>query len=215
MPAAFIPICAYQGKFLGSTRPGVNFTICDLFQPKLVENNLCYSLNPQKIKKWKTKPNHENGLLLVIDPGVSLSEENNRQMAGSLDKTQSDSDFFGGVFIHTLSHFHDARAGTYILQSLKKMIGTTQFLGLPNNQKECQIETFEECVGKRFLDNVQNECGCIPWAMSSGGKVGESFHGLTLKLFFIFTSMHFLSIFHPLEIRACNVLCIYLNEIKT
>ena len=80
MPAAFIPICAYQGQFLGSTRAGVNFTICDLFQPKLVGKNLCYSLNPQKMQEWKSKPDRGKGLLLVIDPGVSLVEQSNGQM---------------------------------------------------------------------------------------------------------------------------------------
>ena len=133
MPSAFIPICAYQGRFLGSNRPGANFTICDLFQPKLVDKNLCYALNPQKMTKWTTKPNRQNGLLLVIDPGVSLVEQKgNGQMTGSNAKPENDSDIFGGVFIHTLSHFHDVRAGTYILQSLKKMTGTTTFLGLPS-----------------------------------------------------------------------------------
>ena len=173
-PAAFIPICAYQGKFLGSTRSSVNFTICDLFQSRLVDKQMCYSLNPQKTKDWKTKPNLENGLLLVVDPGVSLFEQNNGQMFGNNDKPQNDSDIFGGVYFHTLSHFHDVRAGTYILQSLKKMTGTTAFLGLSNNKKECQIEIYEECVERRFKENVLKTCGCVPWSMASGVKVGKS-----------------------------------------
>ena len=175
MPASFIPFCAYQGKFLGSTRSGVNFTICDLFQPKLVDTQLCYSLNPQKMQQWKTNPDRGNGLLLVIDPGVSLVEENNRQMTRSSAKPQNDLDIIGGVFIDTLSHFQDDRAGTFIMQSLKKMTGTTSFLGLPNDQKECQTEPFEQCFEKRFRENVQNECGCLPWSMGSGRRVSK-FH---------------------------------------
>ena len=175
MPAAFIPICAYQGKFLGSTRSSVNFTICDLFQPELVDKQMCYSLNPQKTKEWKTKPNLENGLLLIIDPEVSLVGQSNGQISGSNDKPQNDSDIFGGVFFHTLSHFYDVRAGTYILQSLKKMTGTTNFLQLPNNKKECQIEIYEECVQRRFKENVLKTCGCVPWSMASSKKVGKCY----------------------------------------
>ena len=171
MPAAFIPICAYQGKFIGSTRSGVNFTICDLFQPKLVDKHVCYSLNLQKMKTWKTEPDRRNGLLLVIDPGVSLVELYNGQMTESNAKPQNYSNMFGGVFIHTLSNFHDVRTGTYILHSLKKMTGTTSFLGLPNDQKECQNEKYEQCVENRFRENVQNECGCVPWSMGVGKKV--------------------------------------------
>lgn len=173
MPAAFIPICAFQGKLLGSTRSSVNFTICDLFQPKLVYKQMCYSLNPQKTKEWKTKPNLENGLLLVIDPGVSLVEQNNGEISGSNDKPQNDSDIFGGIFFHTLSYFHDVRAGTYILQSLKKMTGTTTFLGLPNDQKDCSTEMYDQCVERRFKENVQKACRCVPWSMASGEKVGK------------------------------------------
>ena len=173
MPAAFIPICAYQGKFLGSTRSGVNFTICDLFQPKLVDNHLCYSLNPKKMQEWKTKPDRQNGLVLVIDPGVSWVKNDNGQMVGSNAKPQNGSDIIGGVFIHTLSHFHDVRAGTYILQSLKKMTGSTSFLGLPNDQKECQTEQYEQCIGKRYREKVTKECGCVPWSMGSAKKVSK------------------------------------------
>ena len=75
-------------------------------------------------------------------------------MTGSNTKPQNDSDVIGGIFIHTLSHFHNDRAGTYILQSLKKMTGTKAFLGLPNDQKECQTEKYQQCVEKIFRENV-------------------------------------------------------------
>ena len=175
MPAAFIPICRYQGKFLGSTMPGVDFTICDIFQPTLVGNHLCFSLNTTKIKKLRTEPNQRNGLLLVIDSGDSplplpvasaiASLLNNGHK--SEKRKQNGSQLLGRIFINTLSHFQDNRAGTYILQGLKKMTGTSNFLELSNDKKGCQIEPFEQCVQRRFLEQVHKKCRCLPWLMSN------------------------------------------------
>ena len=170
MPAAFIPICAYQGNLLGSTRPELNFTPCDLFEPTLLQNQLCYSLNFTKTKRWTTKSNIDNGLLLVIDREASLTEEKkHKEMIGRLEQALTDS--FGRVYIHTLSHFKGFRDGSYMLNSLKKMKGTTQFLELTNEKKECQIETFEKCEQRKLLEKITQQCHCVPWLMSSGVKV--------------------------------------------
>ena len=161
MPAAFIPICAYQGHLLGTTSPELKFTACDLFQPTLVQNQLCYSLNFTKTENWKTKTTGENGLLLVIDREASLTEVD----------VSSESESFGRFFIHTLSHFNDTRSGSYVLDSLKKMMGTKQFLGLTNKKKECQVEVFEKCEQKKFLEKITQQCRCVPWVMNTGFKV--------------------------------------------
>ena len=170
MPAAFIPICAYQGKLLGSTRPELNFTPCDLFEPNLLQNQLCYSLNFTKTKRWTTKSGSENGLLLVIDQEASLTEEKKHEdRVSKLEQALTES--FGQVFIHTLSRFKDFRAGSYMLNSLKKMKGTTQFLQLTNEKKECQIETFEKCEQRKLLERITQQCHYVPWVLSSDFKV--------------------------------------------
>ena len=172
MPAAFIPICAYQENLIGSTRPELKFTACDLFEPTLVQSQLCYSLNFTKMKHWKTKQNIENGLLLVIDQETSLMEQ--REEKESIDnagQASTHSGSFGKLFIHTLSHFYDNRAGTYVLSSLKQMMGTKQFLGLTDEKKACQVEAFEECQRRNLLEKITEQCHCVPWLMSSGIEV--------------------------------------------
>ena len=160
MPAAFIPICAYQGQLLGKTSPEFNFTACDLFEPTLVKDQLCYSLNSTKMKNWKTKPNSENGLALVIDPEASLTGSGG----------------FGSFTIHTLSGFHADQPGTYKLTSLKWMTGTSKFMGLDDQTKECQVEASEKCKQSQFFTKVRAECGCIPWAMRTFVKVKVRTH---------------------------------------
>ena len=166
MPGAFIPICAYQGNLLGVTSPELNFTACDLFEPTLVQNQLCYSLNLTKTKNWTTKENNGNALILVIDQEASMTLE--REGEESIDH---DSGSFGKLFIDTLSHFHDVRSGTYVLSSLKQLMGTTQFLELTDKEKECQIEPFEECQRRNLLKKITQQCHCVPWLMSNGFKV--------------------------------------------
>lgn len=151
VPAAFIPICAYQGELLGIESPEFNFTACDLFEPTLVMDQLCYTLNSTKTKNWRSEPNTENGLVLVIDP--------------------QESEDFGKLFIHTLSRFHADQAGSYKLTSLKWMTGTSQFLRLDDETKECQDQTFEKCRQKLFTKKITEHCGCVSWSMKGFDKV--------------------------------------------
>ena len=47
------------------------------------------------------------------------------------------------------------------------MTGTDILLGLVDGQNKCQIETFEACWTKMYIESVQSQCGCVPWALSS------------------------------------------------
>ena len=73
------------------------------------------------------------------------------------------------VTLHMLtSHCHDdARPGKYAMKSLKVMAATENFLAMPDDVKKCQIEVKEDCKSRRYVEEVQKECGCIPWALSS------------------------------------------------
>ena len=171
LPTAFIPICAYRGNLLGSIMSRVNFTICDIFEPKLVGNQMCYSLNPQKTKGWKIEPTQRNGLLLVIDSGALEIDQNSEHTKKLNNKPEASLELTGKILIDTLSNFYHDKAGTYILRSLKKMTGTPQFLGLPREEKGCQIESYDHCVQSRFIEKVHNECGCTPWVIGKDKEV--------------------------------------------
>ena len=51
------------------------------------------------------------------------------------------------------------------MTSLKKMTGTDAFLDLPENIKGCQIEDQEMCYSRRYIEELQNQCKCLPWAL--------------------------------------------------
>ena len=71
------------------------------------------------------------------------------------------------IHLNTLASFTGYRAGSYAISGLKKMTGTDTFLELPDAAKKCKTETFEECHAVRYIGEVQNQCGCVPWGLNS------------------------------------------------
>ena len=80
-------------------------------------------------------------------------------------KPPSDDKSSARIYLNTLNSFTDTRTGTYSLSVLKKITGTKNFLKLPDKDKDCQIEAFEECQIKGYVKEIQDKCDCIPWAL--------------------------------------------------
>ena len=161
-PSALIPFCSYQGKssLLVHETPQIdNFTICNLFEPKIFEGQFCYTLDIALLKT-KTKSGRANGLFLLLDPNpypLHISEDN---VQGSNDRSFK-------VVVHTLAQYTTFGPGSYEMSALKKMTGTNSFLQLPEEDKECLVHEKEECQTQKYLDLVQTECKCIPWALKT------------------------------------------------
>ena len=149
MPSALIPFCQFPSESLGKTIPGSRFLACDSFEPYIIDGRLCYSLKDQL--KRPTKQGKKNGLVLMIDPGKTMDEE-----SSSFE-----------LYLHTLSGFSGSSEGSYAMDSLKQMTGTTGFMSLPDDQKRCQIELFEDCRRSKLVGQLQETCGCIPWAIAN------------------------------------------------
>ena len=93
----------------------------------------------------------------MIDPGKTMDNQNYNEETSSFE-----------LYLHTLSGFSGLSAGSYAMASLKQMTGTPGFMSLPDHQKRCQIELYEDCQRSKYVDQVQEKCGCIPWAIFSG-----------------------------------------------
>ena len=163
-PSALIPFCFYQkeNSFLGRQRPEMNnITVCDKFQPTILEGQLCYSLKIAKLSenhKKSTKSGKEHGLLLLLDPKpyqLNHTEQNAESSMGNRFK----------VFIHTLHTHTTFGPGELAMTTLKKMTSTKSFKQLPDYQRKCLDHSREECQTQKYLDQVQKECKCIPWAL--------------------------------------------------
>ena len=139
-----------------------NLTVCDKFQPTILEGQLCYTLDVAKLGDLKTKLGKTNGILLLLDPnpyGLKSKDEN----AG---RTKVDEKNFK-IFFHTLGQQTSFGPGSYAMTILKKMTGTTGFKQLPDHQKKCRLHNREECQTQKYLDEVQAKCECMPWALKT------------------------------------------------
>ena len=172
-PAALIPFCAYQTNLtvLGQDRQDLPFTVCDKFKPTVLKGQLCYQLDITKITTNGPEFGKNKGLLLILDPGISEEKLNKLHFdfTGKIEtlnlEPRSQTRTSPKIYINTLSTFTDYRAGSYAMSALKSMKGTENFLKLPDDDKGCQIMTFEDCEVKSYVEEVQKQCGCLPWAM--------------------------------------------------
>ena len=144
-----------------------NLTICDKFKPTIPEGQLCYSLDIAKLGKKPTKSDKPNGLFLLLDPNPY---QLNTDVKIVEDSKTGDQSF--KVFIQTLAQYSSFGPGSYGM----RMPGTENFEQLPDHRKKCLVDNREECQTQKYLDQVQRECNCIPWALQTdlGKKSGEN-----------------------------------------
>ena len=169
-PSALVPFCSYQldSKLLGKENQGLNLTICDKFRPTILDGQLCYSIDVAKFAETPTGQGIPNALFLVLDPYpyplISLEDRAQRQY-------NDPSNF--KIYIHTLAQYSGHGSGDYKLNSLKRMTATESFKQLPNDHKQCQVQNREQCQAQKFLEHVQNNCNCTPWAKTSEFSTGK------------------------------------------
>ena len=159
-PSALVPFCSYQGdsSLLGHEIPELNnLTICDKFVSTILEGQHCFSLDLAKLMGAKTtKAGKTNGLFLLLDPNPYQSSDTAKKVGESFK-----------VFIHTLGQSSTFGPGSYGMSAFKKMTGTERFEQLPDHEKKCVVHNREECQTLKYLDQVQMECNCSPWALQT------------------------------------------------
>ena len=148
---------------LGQERPELdNLTVCDKFEPTILEGQLCYSLDIAKLVEKGTKSGKHNGLFLLLDPNPYQLNSTEKNVGDFRAGSQSFK-----VFIHTLAQYTTFGPGSYGMSALKRMTGTKSFQQLPDHQKKCLVHTREKCQTQKYLEQVQRECKCIPWALQT------------------------------------------------
>ena len=172
-PSGLIPFCAYQTNVavVGQKISSLPFPVCSPFYPTVLEGELCYAINSTSLTKNKTKEGLKNGLVLVLDLGRQDNTLSTQSLQHDLQSFNFEPEIkqstSAKIYLNTLARFTSFKSGGYAMVALKRMTGTDNFLGLPDGQKKCQIETYEACWIRRYVESVQSQCGCVPWALSS------------------------------------------------
>ena len=56
--------------------------------------------------------------------------------------------------------------GQYNLNILKQIDVTESFMGLPQNDRECDdFESFDHCTTRHYRQSMIENCGCLPLAI--------------------------------------------------
>ena len=171
-PSAFIPFCAFN-SVLGISEPkvnvpGISFPVCNQFLPITLDGQLCYHLS---LNMSDLADGEKDGLMLMID----LNSERNIQtgkkttkeidfLTMSLNKISKNSNNGAKLYIHTLSPYTGYGKGSYKMTALKKMTGTTDFLGMSETDRKCQLEVYEKCRLDAFY-LAGEDCQCVPWEL--------------------------------------------------
>ena len=68
--SSFIPFCSFGDEFIGSEVNGFDMKVCNIFKPKLYDDQLCYETDLQELKdndSVNLMNQLELGLTLVLD----------------------------------------------------------------------------------------------------------------------------------------------------
>ena len=147
---------------LGQKRPELdNLTVCDKFEPTILEGQLCYSIDIATLEKRHTEAGKTKGLFFLLDASPYQIQDDERGVEAKGNKQQTFK-----VYIHTLAPFTAYGPGAFAMSTLKSMTGTTSFKELPENQKKCVVHNREECQTDRFFSQVKANCSCVPWSLT-------------------------------------------------
>ena len=129
IPGALIPFCAFSGNLstLGGRIAGLDFPICNQFQPTVLDGQVCYVLDLEGANpslQGGTQKGKERGLMLALNMDTAKKEEviNSGQEWLDKDIFRTDvSDYSNSATIHlsTLDRFKDTKPGMYAMTSLK------------------------------------------------------------------------------------------------
>ena len=65
------------------------------------------------------------------------------------------------VQINTLSPYVHFGGGTFKMTLVKKMTAKPDFLEMPLEDRECEVELYEDCRTRKLI----RECNCVPWEL--------------------------------------------------
>ena len=169
--SSFIPFCAYKTdlNFSGKSPflEGTTFPLCSSFLPTIFEGQLCYKLTLNKTSGKGKK----NQLMILLDYNEDRTLQalsNGTKGAESSNSTLDLDTAFGSiqgssakVQIDTLSTYVGFGGGSYQMTDVKRMTAKEDFLKMPLEDRNCEVELYEDCRTRQLLQ----ECGCAPWEL--------------------------------------------------
>ena len=174
-----MPFCEFAGIF---NTVGENFglsdvPVCNSFKAKVVEDQLCYTVDPNrymKISRFKPK---ELSLTLYINYNEDREMHKNASSENSIIVGTIGNAYFFHFskmlpFIMITELLKLSVDKQYNLNNIKEISVTKDFLTLNADVTNCQnIESLQECQTKQNIDAHYGQCGCLPFSMGIVDRV--------------------------------------------
>ena len=116
-PSSFIPFCSFGQKFIGAKVKGFEIKVCNIFEPKIFNDQLCYETDLDKLKDSNKKildEQLEMGLTLVLDYNEER-QANYNEFSNETEKSLYYHDNSVSIFLDTISIKLQARLDLDIL----------------------------------------------------------------------------------------------------
>ena len=166
-----IPGISFKADFNFSRNPlslpGITFPVCSSFLPTILEGQLCYKLTLNETSGQGKR----NELMLLLDYNEDRSlqksstknevEESSGSTLNFDTAVESIQGVHAKVHISTLSPFIGFGGGVYKMSVIKRMTANEDFLKMPLEDRQCEVELYEDRRTRKLLE----ECKCVPWEM--------------------------------------------------
>ena len=177
-PSAFIPFCEFG---LDKSKIGVKIDlfvdyICNAFEPKIHDDQLCYEVDLNRYKDEKNLESQlRDGLSFVLDFNVERQwvASDEKEIAyiyldtiGLMNKiNKNNKNLF--YFLEPVKLFGK---GEYNLNVLKEIQVTEDFQSLGEEITGCQTRDVD-CRPNIFYESSKYHCGCVPLDIALSEKV--------------------------------------------
>ena len=179
-PSAFIPFCQFSNQALGSRIKQFSDRICTNFKEVLQDNQRCYYIDVNSIKRNNEEMNEKEMLVVLLDYNLersSVIDDENRP-------TTIDEDTLGlkivanvasGVthmkkatlYLNTIKEYSSQGGGNYEMSSVKEVKTTANFNNFDEVTKQCQNRhSFTECKQDLLVSYLRDTCSCSPPALA-------------------------------------------------
>ena len=170
--------------------PGTRFPFCSLFKPTVLEGQLCYKLDLNRMS-GKGK---ENELMLLLDYNEDLSlgidsENNNKERTFNSTRLNlktflSQQHMKAKVQMNMITPEIGFGGGSYKMNAVKRMTARRDFLTMSFRDRNCNVEEYDDCRTRMLLQ----ACNCVPWEMP-GFQVAIDRSGLFCRHTLIFSGV--------------------------
>ena len=167
---ALIPFCEFGGDMsvMGVTMDDFDVPVCNSFRPKIVKDQLCYTVDPNEYKH-KIDKKGELSLSLFIHYNEDRQMEDGDQKKPKITiDTIGTSSLYEKFFNLDFSEPLELPLGySYDFTFVKELIATDSFLTLDEDIRKCQVEPKNDCSTRKYLEDLKNKCQCLPFQLRS------------------------------------------------